>query len=455
MLSQTALALAASMRRGDLTCRDVTRFFLDRIDRFDGQLSAFVAVWRRRALLAAAQRDLALSVSRDVPPLFGLPIGIKDLHLVRGGRTRFGSRALPLSWSPIDDRVVATLRRARLTMLGKLATAELGVMPVTEPDIHPPTRNPWNLSRSSGGSSGGSSAAVAAGLLPFAHGSDGAGSVRIPAAFCGLVGIKPSRHVVPSAFWDADERILHTSGPLARGVEDAAALLDALTTAQDGRYLAAARRAEQGRGRDLAGLRVGLCLRSPVAETTSEHAAAAERVAKLLEARGCTIVEALAPEGTVEEFLPLYGQLFIGFPLVRWDRVQAITRWVAEQGRGMDKAGAIELQDRLTKRYLSLSEGVDLVVSPTTPGPPPEVGVFHRLPAAEGFLQATRCGAYTAIFNVTGQPALTLPIVDDALLPIGVQLAGHVGDDARLITVARLLERELGGPWPVAPRYRS
>jgi amidase len=449
MLSQSALSLAASIRSGELTCREVTKFFLDRIQRFNPELNAFVEVWDHRATFAATRRDLWLQMSRNVPPLFGVPIGIKDLQLVRGAKTQFGSRAMLPVFSPIDDRVVSTLRASQPVILGKLAASELGVMPVTEPDIHPPTRNPWDLTRSAGGSSGGSAAAVAAGLLPFAHGSDGAGSIRIPAASAGLVGIKPSRHVIPSAYWDPDDKILHTSGPIARGIEDAAALLDAMTVANDGRYLAAAQRANVEK------LRVGLCVRSPVAETAPAHAAAAERVAKLLEARGCTIVEVKPPEGSVEEFLPLYGRLFSSLRLMRWGRAQGITRWVADQGRRLSKEQAIALQERLNQKFLALSEGVDLLISPTTPEPPPLIGVFHSLSPQDAFMGASRYGAYTALFNVTGQPALSLPVPDASPMPIGVQLAAHLGQDARLIGVASAIEREHGGPSLLAPRYRS
>jgi amidase len=447
MLDQSALSLATSIRQGKLSCREVTRFFLDRIARFNPELNAFVEFWEQRAMFAAARRDLYLQVTRDVPPLFGVPIGVKDLQLIRGARSRFGSAAMPFVWSPIDDRVVSILRKAGVVFVGKLATSEMGVMPVVEPEIHPPTRNPWDLNRSSGGSSGGSGAAVASGMLPFAHGSDGAGSIRIPASLNGLVGIKASRGLVRSNFGESTERILHCSGPIAHGVEDAAALLDAFADS-GGRYLSAARGAPLGR------LRVGLCVKSPVAETNPTHAAAAERVAKILEARGCTVIEIQPPEGSVAEFLPLYGRLFSTLPLMRWERAQPISRWVAEHGKGLTEEGAHALQDKLSKRFTALNTEVDLVITPTTPESAPLVGAFHSKSPEEGFLAATHLGAYTAIFNITGQPALSLPILDSGPLPIGVQLAAKHGNDALIITAARLIEQELGGPSPVAPQFR-
>src|SRR5690606_18271946 len=154
------------------------------------------------AIATARRRDAAARARDDVrgAPFHGVPIGVKDLNFVRGAFTRMGSRAMRWCWSPVDDRVVAALRRAGFVIVGKLSTSELGAMPVTEPSIHPPTRNPWDRSVSAGGSSGGSGAAVAAGLVPIAQGSDGAGSIRIPAAFCHLYGFKPSRGLVPDAY---------------------------------------------------------------------------------------------------------------------------------------------------------------------------------------------------------------------------------------------------------------
>src|SRR5262249_26858834 len=151
---------------------------------------AFVQVLDRAALREARERDRSRSRRG---PFHGVPIGIKDLNLVRFAFTRMGSRAHRFLWSPIDDVTVARLRRAGFVILGKLATSEFGAMPITEPDIHPPTRNPWNLEHTPGGSSGGSGAAVAADLLPIAEGTDGAGSIRLPSAYCHLYGLKPSR----------------------------------------------------------------------------------------------------------------------------------------------------------------------------------------------------------------------------------------------------------------------
>lgn len=448
ILQQSALSLAQSLRQRKLSCRELSQFFLQRIAAHNPELSAFVSVWQHRAMLTAARRDAMLRLKNELPPLFGVPTGIKDLHLVRGGRTRMGSGAFYPIISPIDDRVVASLRPEGMVFLGKLSTSEMGVMPVTEPDIHPPTRNPWDLERNAGGSSGGSAAAVAAGLLPLAHGSDGAGSIRIPSANCGLVGIKPSRHVVPSAFWDPDPKIMYTSGPIARGVEDAAALLDAMSAAKDGRYLRAARQGSVPK------LRIGLCTQSPIGAADAEHAAAAEQMAKSLEAMGCSIGDAAAPDGSVEEFLPIYGRMFLAYPMIRWERAQAVSRWVAEFGRGVSKEQAAELQARLSQRYLRFMEGFDLLITPTTPEPAPKVGLFSTGNPRDDFHGAGRYGSFTAIFNITGQPAISIPAPSSAL-PIGVQLAAPHGRDELLITVARTLEQQLGGPFPLAPAYRQ
>jgi amidase len=190
ILRKSAIEQGGLIRSRALSSEELTEIYLNRIAELDPGLNAFVQVLGDEALRAARKAD------RDKPPpgarFHGVPIGIKDLNAVRGSFMRMGSVAFSRFLSPADDLVVARLRRAGFIILGKTSTPELGALPVTEPDTHPPTRNPWDRNVTPGGSSGGSAAAVAADMLPIAQGSDGGGSIRIPAALCGLVGYKPT-----------------------------------------------------------------------------------------------------------------------------------------------------------------------------------------------------------------------------------------------------------------------
>ena len=201
VLAKPALEQAALIASGSISSEELVVAYLDRIARVDPSVSAFTHVLRRSARADARRKDAALRRrgrrgrrgGRPLPPFYGVPVAIKDLNFARGSFTRMGSRAYRWFYSPFDDKVVAQLRRGGFVLLGKVATSELGALPVTEPDIHLPTRNPWRLDITPGGSSGGSAAAVAARMAPIALGSDGAGSIRIPSSFCHLYGIKPSR----------------------------------------------------------------------------------------------------------------------------------------------------------------------------------------------------------------------------------------------------------------------
>ncbi len=445
LLEATATEQARRIRAGEVSSRDLTRLYLDRIARLNPALSAFVETFEQRALFSALRKDAARRRPRTagaLPPFDGVPIGIKDLNFVRLSRARFGMRGMGV-WSPVDDRTVARLRAAGFVVLGKLATSELGAMPVTEPDIHPPTRNPWDLRVSPGGSSGGSGAAVAGGLLPIAHGSDGAGSIRIPAALCHLYGFKPSRGRVANAYGMSDRDILYTCGPLARSVEDAAAMLDALVG--DARGAGEASFASQIDA-PTGPLRVRLVVRNPIATAHPEVRDAVLRTARTLESLGHHVVEADAPEVTLDEFLPIYQKLVSSPPGVRWSRVQPVTRWLGLAGKGLTRAHADAVQQRLTARANEWFDGADVVLSPTVPGLAPAIGAFDGVDPATSFRQAAELGAYTAMFNVTGGPAATLPLaVSSSGLPIGVQLGAAPGDDLRVLQLSRQLERAL--PW--------
>ena len=193
LLSFSALKLADLIHSRQISSEEAVGFFLSRAQKYNPEVNAFVDFFDRRARFAASRKDR--QGSQDA--FHGVPIGVKDLNFVRGTRTRMGSRAFQYLIAPFDDVDVKSLKKSGVVIIGKTATSEVGVLPVTEPDTHPPTRNPWNHRHTAGGSSGGAGAAVSARLLPFAHGSDGGGSVRIPASVCGLFGFKPSRGRLP------------------------------------------------------------------------------------------------------------------------------------------------------------------------------------------------------------------------------------------------------------------
>src|SRR5882724_12050863 len=233
----TALEQAAAVRRREVSPVEFVEHALDRIDRLDEQLGAFVTVTADAAREQAKVAEQAVRNATDeatLPPLLGVPIAIKDLNLTKGIVTKLGSTVYEEFVPTFDDYIVESLRAAGTISLGKTATPEFGLPCYTETDIGPPARTPWDTSRLSGGSSGGAAAAVSGGFIPFAQGSDGGGSIRIPASSCGLVGLKPSRGRVSKGPFDVDATRLAVYGPLTRTVRDAAALLDAVAAPRPG-----------------------------------------------------------------------------------------------------------------------------------------------------------------------------------------------------------------------------
>ncbi len=225
----SALDQAAAVRRRDVSPSELVEHYLDRIATWSDTVGAYVTVTAELAREQArqAERTLREADVDDLPPLLGVPIAIKDLTDVAGIRCTLGSAAFADRVPTADAHVVTLLRKAGTVILGKSNAAEFGAPCYTEPDVAPPARTPWDLSRSAGGSSGGAGAAVAAGLAPFAQGNDGGGSVRIPASVCGLVGLKVSRGRVSNGPVSGDVSGLAWHGPLTRTVRDAAAWLDA------------------------------------------------------------------------------------------------------------------------------------------------------------------------------------------------------------------------------------
>lgn len=432
----TALELAARLRDG-LSAEAACAYYLGRIARENGELQAFVSVFGERALATARKKDTLRARGGPLPPFHGVPIGVKDLNMARGSFARMGSRAWRYLWTPFDDLTVAALRRAGFVLLGKLATSELALMPVVETDLHPPTRNPWRRSHSSGGSSGGSASAVAGGLLPIAQGSDGGGSIRIPSGFCHLFGFKPSRGRVPNPHLSVDRLAASAIGPLARSVDDAAALLDALSGRDPeapGSFLVASRPPPRR-------LRIAMVVDAPLGETHPEAAAATRAAADRLRALGHTIEERGPVAITLDEFLPVYGRMAADAPVLLESKLQPVTRFLRALGRRHTRESIRQRFDDLAARVRAWMGDADAMLTPTSPVLAPRVEEFRDLPPEEAFRAAAPIGAFTAAWNVAGHPAASLPLAfSQSGLPIGVQLVGRMGEDELVLALARTLE---------------
>ena len=455
----TALELHQLLQRRDVTPTEAAEHYLARIERLDPVVGAFAAVTPDLAL------ERARRVERDVPraaPLWGMPLADKDLHPRAGVPTAFGSRAHEGHVPDESDDLVDAVDAAGAVSLGKTATPVFGQPSYTEPVGGRPARTPWDLERGAGGSSGGAAAAVAAGLLPFAPGSDGGGSIRIPAASCGLVGVKPSRGRVPSGSGLDRLAGLGVVGPIARTVADAALLLDGMIAphgypprhpfavrapGDDGPYLGAAIR---GEGR----FQVAVMTDTPWDEFTEIRLDPAARAAldagvALLDRLGHG-VEELAPAaepGYPAAFRTIWqaGAATIDVAEERADRLEPLTRWLISRGRALTAAELAAAQSWLTgfeRRTIARFAPFDAVMTPALALEPRPVGWYHAEDGEENFAQQVRFTPYTSFVNVAGLPALTLPVLDtEDGLPMGVQLIGRPGGEATLFALAAQLER--------------
>ena len=448
----TALEQGAAVRDGTVSPLELVEHCAARIDRLDAELGAFVH------LTVDAAREQA---GRPLPPgpLAGVPTAVKDLHAVAGVPTGFGSRAFAgfvPSWS---DWVVDKLRDAGTISLGKTATPELGLPCYTETDAGPPARNPWDLTRSPGGSSGGAGAAVAAGLVAVAQGSDGGGSLRIPGSVCGLVGLKPSRGRISAGPVLGDLNGLATHGPLARTVRDAAALLDVMAGPMPGdphwapppatTFLAACDR-PPGR------LRIGRT-RTPVVPDAVVHphvVEAYEQASALLAELGHDVEDVPPPYGPdlLPAFEVLWGVSAAGVPVPaeREGELRPLTRWLREAGRAasaLDHSRAMASLQAATRRGILATSQYDVLLLPTLAQPPALLGAFtDGADPAEEFARMSRWTPFTAVFNTTGQPAVSLPLHQSPDgLPIGVMLVGRPADELTLLSLSAQLEQ--ARPW--------
>ena len=458
----TALEQAAAVRAGEVTPTELVEHSLARIETLDGGLGAFLTVTPERALAAARSAETRLAEGGDLPPLLGVPTAIKDLNNTAGIRTTFGSRAMADFVPADDDAVVTKLAAAGTISLGKTNTPEFGFPCYTDNDLVGPARCPWDTTRLAGGSSGGAAVAVAAGFVPFAQGSDGGGSIRIPAGINGLFGIKPTRGRISNAPYGADVTGLGTNGPLARTVRDAAAMLDAMAGPVLGdpawapplppgeTFLGSADRVP---GR----LRIGRFLQSamPDVQLDPEVTAAFEDASVLLTGLGHHVEDVpaglLGPDvlASFERVWALSGTT-LPVPPERVGELRPLTRELRARGLAMSAQDAMESMIALrlfSRRFLEATAGFDVLVAPICTMTPRPLGWFDADgDGAEDFERNKRYAAFTALFNVTGQPAVSVPLYWTAGgLPIGTMLVGRPADEATLLALSTQVEA--ARPW--------
>ncbi len=459
----TALEQGAAVRRREVSPVELVDHYLDRVAHLSDQVGAFVTVTGNQARDQAKRVEAQVVSGQATPsgPLFGVPTAVKDLNLTAGVRTMFGSPVYADFVPDISDEVVLRMEAAGTISLGKTSTPEFGSPCYTEPDVAPPSRTPWDLDRMAGGSSGGAAAAVAAGLVPLAQGSDGGGSIRIPASCCGLVGLKPSRGRISAAPSYGDPVGLSTSGPLARTVRDAAAMLDVMAGPAVGDPSWAAPLPEgetflSWAGRAPARLRIAR-FATPVIADADVHVevlAAYEAAALLLEALGHDVedVEVPMPREAVPVFETCWSVLTAipEIPRGREGELRPLTRWLAERGAtvsGPEFGLTLGELRRIAAATLQALSPYDAVLTPTLAQPPLLVGeIRDDDDPARDFENQKAFTPYTSPWNVTGMPAVSLPLhwTPDGL-PVGVMLAGRPGEDHLLLALAAQVEE--AAPW--------
>lgn len=444
-----ATALAARIRSGETTARDALVAALDRAEAAQARLNFAILIDRPGALAR-------LPAEARTP---SIPTFIKDLNDYKGWPTRNGSRAFDKAPpASANERFVDAFAQMNVNPIGKTATPEFGLMCVTEPLSHGPTRNPWSLDHSTGGSSGGSAAAVAAGVVPIAHANDGGGSIRIPANLCGLFGFKPSRSRLAGQKPDDNPAAVAVDHVLTRSVRDAALTMAALQS------------------RDVPGLPEVPRLNGPVgqrfrigvitagadnAQPDQEVMGGIARTRELLKAMGHSVFDVawpFDPAAFARDFTLLWAMgaaesvaaVNKGFGAEGVARLEPLTRYLAGMGGGVAPADVQALFGRLAgyrDAYNASFREHDLLLTPVLARHAIPIGLLgHHRPPADVMADMMRIVAYTPVQNLTGAAAMSVPIMQTTSgLPLGMHFAGRRGDDARLLDLAFQLEQ--AAPW--------
>ena len=457
LMFRPATELAGMVRTGEVSARELVEISLERIEELNPALNAFVDVDAERALATAAEIG-----SGDERPFAGVPVAIKNNRPVQGLRLTYGCRLMAENLCDYDHNITRRLKDAGFVIVGTTTLPEYGILPVSEARIFGPTRNPWDLERTPGGSSGGSAAAVASGMVPVAHGNDGGGSIRIPAACCGLVGLKPARGRI-SAAPELGDSSLGIDGMLTRTVTDTAAILDVLEGYEPGDATWApppsepfAQSAAGAPGR----LRVAATTHAPIADAVVDPLAvqAVADASELLRSLGHEVVE-VEPPWRVDGLQELFGAVFsnhIALSIAYAGAVAgrepteedmepmswAIYSMIQKLGAVQGMAAVVQLQAH-SRRLVSFLSSYDALLTPALAERPLPLGTLNTA-APEPMSTFTRSGLFTPftpVFNASGQPGISLPLYQgEDGLPLAVQLVGRPAGEGALLALASQLE---------------
>ncbi|MDO8432378.1 MAG: amidase [Candidatus Binatus sp.] len=449
-----ATVLRAMVLKKEVRPREVAEFFLERVAHLNPRLGAFITVTAERALADADRLEKISATDASKLPLFGVPYSLKDLLWTKDIRTTFGSKNFENWHAPVDAELAVRLAHSGGILLGKTTTPEFGLRPTTEGGLCPAARNPWNLEHTAGGSSGGSAAAVAGGLHPIAQGSDGGGSIRIPAACCGLVGIKPSRGRVTMApqageGWGG----LSTTGPIARTVRDAALMLDAMAGQVPGDPYAAwppARPFFESASIRPKKLGLALITESSLGTVDPETLAGLDSACAIFRQLGHTVEPiAIDPGARLNKFARvIVGSSVAALDIPNPDLLDPVVRGSYDWGSRISAADyvrAIAGMHNTSREIVQALMPYDALLAPTLTQPAVRIG---SMPAKleTGADEIYAWIAFTFPFNSTGQPAISMPNgFSQAGLPLAIQIIGRPGDEGGIIALAAQFEE--ARPW--------
>ena len=438
---------------------ELTETFLRRIERLNPKLNAYLTVTGEEALAAAKAADEKIGQGRENGPLLGIPISLKDLEATKGIRSTMGSLAYQDTIPEMDSVVAERVKASGAVLLGKTNTPEFGLQGTTENRLGDPCRNPWNTERTAGGSSGGAGAAVAAGMCPFATGTDGGGSIRNPSSFNGIFGIKPTLGRVPRAggLGRPAPNLTSQSGPMARNVRDAAILLKVLA-GPDSRDPGSMRDSVPdflaGLDNSVRGLRLAWSTGMGYAAIDPEVASITSTAARVFEELGCTVDDpAFALDNPIPAFLTIfytgnytvYGHLMEECP----EKLSDNARFCFEHGSqatAADYARAIRAVDEMKAKIDDLMDTYDLLLTPTMAVPPFPIGQPPDRIDGKDVPPRSSYSPMTRPFNLSGQPAASVPCgFSSEGLPIGLHIIGKRGDEATVLRASAAFEQ--ARPW--------